>query len=286
MKRTIIALGAIALALALAGGAWAGKRYLITSSSQVKPGSLTGRNIKNHSLTLRDLTRGAAGAFVPPGGKTGPRGPKGATGATGPAGPQGTTGATGAQGPKGDTGPQGPKGDKGDQGDAGPRGPQGSLVNYEVDNGAAWALSNMPNALRNANGGYEDAGIVVDLGPASSFAGVAFKGSDNLLDNVWITDGSEAFTPGYHLFSDGPADFSYYSDNRDGTWSPLDAKAASNGGNLTTAQIASTYAGYEVYAWVGVTSDGTSTVTGNISSVNGTPVSDHVTLDATTSAVN
>jgi hypothetical protein len=51
------------------------------------------------------------------------------------------------------------------------------------------------------------------------------------------------YAPGYHLFSDGPADFSYYSDNGDGTWSPLDAKAASNGGNLTTAQIASTYAG-------------------------------------------
>jgi hypothetical protein len=55
MKRTILALGAIALALALAGGAWAGKTYLITSSSQVKPGSLTGVNVKNHSLGLKDL---------------------------------------------------------------------------------------------------------------------------------------------------------------------------------------------------------------------------------------
>ena len=62
MKRTIIALGAIALALALAGGAWAGKRYLITSSSQVKPGSLTGQNIKNHSLGLNELsTKAKAG---------------------------------------------------------------------------------------------------------------------------------------------------------------------------------------------------------------------------------
>jgi Collagen triple helix repeat (20 copies) len=273
MKRTIIALGAIALALALASGAWAGKKYLITSSAQVKPGSLTGLNIMNHSLTLRDLTRSAAGAFLPPGSK-GSRGPRGPRGAAGPAGPQGASG------------PQGPKGDKGDKGDTGPRGPQGSLVNYEVDNGAAWALSNMPNALRNAGGGYEDAGIVVDLGPASSFDGVTFAGSDNLLDNVWITDGGEAFSPGYHLFSDGPADFSYYSDNGDGSFSPLDAKAASNGGSLTTSQIASTYAGYEVYAWVGVTSDGSSTVTGHISSVNGAPVDDNVTLNTTTAAVN
>src|SRR3954470_7865892 len=111
MKRTIVALGAIALALALTTGAWAGKRYLITSSSQVKNGALTGADIKNHSLTARDISRSAAGAFVPPG----------SGGSRGPAGPQG---------PKGDTGAQGPVGLQG------PRGAQGSLVNYEVDNGA------------------------------------------------------------------------------------------------------------------------------------------------------
>lgn len=109
MKRTILALGAIALALALASGAWAGKRYLITSSSQVKPGSLTGGDIKTHSLTLRDLSPSVAGAFVPPG--------QGTSGPAGPRGPKGDTGATGAQGPKGDTGPQGP---------AGPQGPPGT----------------------------------------------------------------------------------------------------------------------------------------------------------------
>ena len=98
MKRTIIALGAIALALALAGGAWAGKRYLITSSSQVMPGSLTGKNIKNHSLGLNDLSTKAKA------GLKGTRGPRGPQGATGPQGPQG---------------PQGPKGDKGDKGDPG-----------------------------------------------------------------------------------------------------------------------------------------------------------------------
>ena len=109
MKRTILALGAIAIALALAGGAWAGKKYIITSSSQVKPGSLTGVNIKNHSLTLKDFSQGAVGAFVPPGG-TGARGPRGLKGDTGATGPQGLQGL---QGPKGDTGAQGPKGDPG-----------------------------------------------------------------------------------------------------------------------------------------------------------------------------
>jgi hypothetical protein len=251
MKRTILALGTIALALAIAGGAWAGKRYVITSSRQVK----------NGALTLKDLSKGTVKRL------------------------HGARGKRGATGPKGDAGAQGPKGDTGAQG------PQGSLVNYEVDNGTAWALSNMPNALKNAAGGYEDAGIVVDLGPAGSFTGVTAKGTatgGTLADNIWLTDGSEAYTPGYHLFSNGPADFSYYSDNGNGTFSPLDAQASSSGGgtNLTTAQIANTYEGYEVYAWVGVTSNGTNTVTAHITSVNGTSVDDNVTLNATTAAVN
>ena len=89
MKRTIIALGAIALALALAGGAFAGKRYLITSSSQVK----------NGSLSVKDLSKKARKAL------------------------KGNRGRTGAQGPKGDTGGQGPKGDKGDKGDSGVNSP-------------------------------------------------------------------------------------------------------------------------------------------------------------------
>ncbi len=102
MKRTIIALGAIALALALAGGAWAGKKYVITSSHQVKPGVLTGANIKNHSLTLGDLSTGTTLRL------RGDRGPKGNTG------------------PKGDTGAQGPKGDTGATGATGPAGPMGA----------------------------------------------------------------------------------------------------------------------------------------------------------------
>jgi hypothetical protein len=85
MNRTIVVLGAIALSLALAGGAWAGKHYMITSSSQVK----------NGSLSAKDLSKGARKSLK------GNRGPKG---------------DTGPQGPKGDTGPQGPKGDQGPQG--------------------------------------------------------------------------------------------------------------------------------------------------------------------------
>jgi hypothetical protein len=100
MKRTILALGTIALALALTGGAWAGKRYVITSSSQVKNGALTGADIKNHSLKLGDLAKGTMHTLE----SSGSRGPKG---------------DTGSQGPKGDTGSQGQQGPKGDKGDSG-----------------------------------------------------------------------------------------------------------------------------------------------------------------------
>jgi len=269
MTRTIIALGAIALALALAGGAWAGKRYLITSSSQVKNGALSGADIKNHSLTARDISPSVLGAFVPPGqGSTGPAGPQWPKGDAGPAGPQGPMGATGSRGP---------------QGDKGDRGPQGSVANYEVDNGFSWALANMPLALKNANAGYEDAGVVVDLGLASHFSAISITGSGPLKDNIWITDGSEAFTPVEHSLS-STVDFSYGFDNGDGTFYMTSGPHA--GQTLTVAQIDSDFAGYEAYAWVGVTSDGSSTVTGHVSSVDGTDLDSDVTLDSTTAAVS
>lgn len=111
MKRSILALGALALALAVTGGAWAGSKYLITSSSQVKPGSLTGVNVKNHSLGLSELSRSVTAGL---------HGSRGRRGPAGPAGPAGPVGPTGPAGPKGDQGVQGPKGDKGDTGPQGP----------------------------------------------------------------------------------------------------------------------------------------------------------------------
>jgi hypothetical protein len=262
MKRTILALGTIALALALAGGAWAGKRYVITSSAQVKPGSLTGANVKDHSLGLAELSAAAHAALK---------------GTGGPAGQQGPNGATGAQGPKGDTGPQGPKGD------AGPQGPRGSIANYEVDGGSSWALSNMPLALPNASGGYEDAGVVADVGPVSDFSGITAIGTGPLKDNIWITDGSEAFSPGLHPFTTDHPDFSYGFDNGDGTFYMTSGPHA--GQTLTISDIRTDFAGYEAYAWVGATSDGSATVTAHITTVNGTPVNASATLDSTTAAI-
>jgi hypothetical protein len=71
----------LALFFAMAGGAWAAKHYIITSTSQIKPS------------VLKKL-----------------RGPRGAQGAAGAQGATGTPGSAGTQGPKGEQGSQGPAG--------------------------------------------------------------------------------------------------------------------------------------------------------------------------------
>lgn len=93
-----------ALIVSLTGSAIAAKHYIITSSSQVKPGSLSAGNLSSDARARLK-------------GKVGPAGPPG------PQGPTGTAGANGAQGP---SGPQGPAGEKGSTGAAGAQGPAGS----------------------------------------------------------------------------------------------------------------------------------------------------------------
>lgn len=86
----------LALVFAMTGGALAAKKYLITSTGQIKPAVLA---------KLR--------------GKIGPTGPQGPTGPSGPPGPKGDTGETGLQGLQGKEGKAGtsvtntalPKGD-------------------------------------------------------------------------------------------------------------------------------------------------------------------------------
>ena len=75
MKRTFIVLGALALGLSIAGGAWAGSKYLITSPHQVKPGTLTGTDIKNGSIGLDELTNHAKAKLKGQRGPVGPPGP-------------------------------------------------------------------------------------------------------------------------------------------------------------------------------------------------------------------
>jgi hypothetical protein len=110
MKRSFVVFGVIALMLVVATGAIAAHKFLITSSAQVKPGVLTGVNIKNGSLGATEFSAAAKAALR---GAQGPAGSQGLVGPAGPAGvagPRGLTGSTGSQGPQGAIGPQGVQG--------------------------------------------------------------------------------------------------------------------------------------------------------------------------------
>lgn len=98
---TIISI--VSLFVALSGSATAA---IVLTSKSVKNGSLTGTDIKNHSLKSKDLATGVV--------------TNGTDGAQGEVGKDGAAGAGGAQGPAGVAGPQGEEGLQGPQGEPGP----------------------------------------------------------------------------------------------------------------------------------------------------------------------
>lgn len=102
----------LALVFAMTGGAFAAKKYLITSTKQISPS------------VLKQL-QGKAGLA----GAQGPAGPAGAAGAAGKDGAQGPAGKEGPQGPAGATGKEGAAGKTGLAGKEGPTGKEGSPWN-------------------------------------------------------------------------------------------------------------------------------------------------------------
>ncbi len=95
----------LVLVFAMTGGAYAAKKYLITSTKQISPSVLKALQGKNGAAGPAG-TAGVAGAQ----GAQGPAGPAGAAGAkgeTGPAGKDGAAGKTGATGKEGSEGPEG-----------------------------------------------------------------------------------------------------------------------------------------------------------------------------------
>lgn len=89
MKKGIAAIAALFGVLAITSGAFAAQHYVISSSNQ----------IKNGTVRIADLAPGAQKAL---------HGDKGAKGDAGPAGPQGPKGSAGAQGPQGPAGKPAP----------------------------------------------------------------------------------------------------------------------------------------------------------------------------------
>jgi hypothetical protein len=85
------ALAAVVAVLAISSGAIAARKYMITTSSQIKPGVI---QLSNLSASVKNRLAGLHGK----------------NGAAGQQGLQGDTGPAGQQGPKGDPGPKGPPG--------------------------------------------------------------------------------------------------------------------------------------------------------------------------------
>jgi Collagen triple helix repeat (20 copies) len=107
IRRHSTAVAYLALFAALGGSAYAA---VTVTGSNIKDGTVTGKDVKNRSLGTNKLSPTAVSSLS---GKPGPAGPQGERGAVGPTGP------TGPAGPKGETGPAGP------QGLRGPAGPSG-----------------------------------------------------------------------------------------------------------------------------------------------------------------
>jgi hypothetical protein len=142
-------------------------------------------------------------------------------------------------------------------------------VRAETDNGTTWTLyPGQLGASAGTQAGYADAGEVVSLGSVASFGGITAKGSANLSENIWITDGGGATVPGTHRLST-PVNFSYGFQQAGNTYYMDSGPYA--GQTLTLAQVKSDFAGHTVLAWVGIDSAGTAD-SGYIISVNGRPV--------------
>jgi hypothetical protein len=120
----------LALVFAMTGGAYAAKKYLITSTKQISPSVLK-------SLQGKAGAPGSAGhqgSAWPqrPAGPQGPAGGAGAKGETGPAGQAGPVGATGATGKAGKAGKEGSPWTLG-----------GTLPGGAIETGT-WALGTLP----------------------------------------------------------------------------------------------------------------------------------------------
>jgi hypothetical protein len=170
LKKAIAVIAALVAVLTVTSGAFAAHHYLITSSSQIKDGS----------VALPDLSAGARRAL---------QGQKGDPGANG------LQGQTGARGPTGDRGANGPQGQKGDAGAAGQPGHDGApgVSGYEVH---TWRYS---RDVENSDMGPEYPGVgsgaiaTVACSPGKVAIGGGYRFTsehDNGFNSQALSDGS------------------------------------------------------------------------------------------------
>jgi len=117
----------LALVFAMTGGAYAAKRYLISSTSQLSP------------RVLKELEAMAGKAGAP--GAPGPQGPAGSAGTQGPAGPKGEPGAPGTPGKPGKAGKEGREGKEGEAGAEGSPWTAGGTLPSGASETGTWSLS-------------------------------------------------------------------------------------------------------------------------------------------------
>ena len=138
-------LSVIGIVLACAGSATAGS--LITGK-QIKDDSVTSADLRDGSVKARDL----ATTLRPRAGVPGPAGPKGDAGPTGPAGPSGPAGPAGAQGAPGVSGYEivhGPTVESG----AGPRGDMQATATCPAGKAPLGGGGGVDSAILGAPGG-------------------------------------------------------------------------------------------------------------------------------------
>jgi hypothetical protein len=174
-------------------------------------------------------------------------------------------------------GPQGPRGLRGVPGLAGKNAP---TWRAEVDNGAQFSVTSGPLGDTSAsNATYADAGVVVDLGATDNLTQGSFvydvTSAATVSETIWIGNGPQASTPGTYPLN--AIDFCYGQGNFDQGGAltgflMLPSCGAASGSTLTVDQIKANYPGFEAYAWVGITGDGTNGATATVNTVDGQDV--------------
>jgi hypothetical protein len=160
LKRSIMILAACALLLSIIStGAFAARKYLITSSAQIKPGAVGYLSLSAAAKRRLAGKRGQVGA-------RGPAGPQGPAGAQGAAGPQGPAGPAGSKGATGNTGPAGATGPAGSTGPAGPAGADGSTALAQGSGLVAWTAdpAQILQSGVDSNGSIHGASVLLTAG--------------------------------------------------------------------------------------------------------------------------